>query len=109
MAEIVLFTERSIKTLTFSNVIICNEKLKVRGKSGRWYVAAPVKITGGYDYFVVNTLNEAAIDEGGNVCIHISYRFQNMPLGDQLASLVMTLHNDKALFDEIDVHIDSYY
>ena len=98
-----------IKTLTFSNVIICNDKLKVRGKSGRWYVVAPVKITGGYDYFVVNTLNEAAIDEGGNVCIHISYRFQNMPLGDQLASLVMTLHNDKALFDEIDVHIDSYY
>ena len=25
-----------IKTLTFSNVIICNDKLKVRGKSGRW-------------------------------------------------------------------------
>ena len=98
-----------IKTLTFSNVIICNDKLKVRGKSGRWYVVAPVKITGVYDHFVVNTLNEAAIDEGGNVCIHISYRFQDMPLGDQLASLVMTLHNDKALFDEIDVHIDSYY
>lgn len=98
-----------IKTLTFSNVIICNDKLKVRGKSGRWYVVTPVKIIGVYDHFVVNTLNEAAIDEGGNVCIHISYRFQDMPLGDQLASLVMTLHNDKALFDEIDVHIDSYY
>ena len=98
-----------IKTLTFSNVIICNDKLKVRGKSGRWYVVTPVKIIGVYDHFVVNTLNEAAIDEGGNVCIHISYQFQDMPLGDQLASLVMTLHNDKALFDEIDVHIDSYY
>ena len=97
-----------IKTLTFSNVILCNDKLKVRGKSGRWYVVAP-EITGVYDHFVVNTLNEAAIDEGRNVCIHISYRFQDMPLGDQLASLVMTLHNDKALFDEIDVHIDSYY
>ena len=98
-----------IKTLTFSNVILCNDKLKVRGKSGRWYVVVPVKITGVYDHFVVNTPNEAAIDEGGNVCIHISYQFQDMPLGDQLASLVMTLHNDKALFDEIDVHIDSYY
>lgn len=98
-----------IRTLTFSNVIICDDKLKVRGKSGRWYVVAPVEIGGIYDQFVVTTLNEGAIDEGGHVCIHIGYRFQDMPLGDQLASLVMTLHNDKALFDEIDVHIDSYY
>jgi hydrogenase maturation factor len=75
----------------------------------RWYVVAPVEIGGIYDQFVVTTLNEGAIDEGGHVCIHIGYRFQDMPLGDQLASLVMTLHNDKALFDEIDVHIDSYY
>ena len=100
-----MFTERVIRRLTFSNVIICNDGLKVRGKSGRWYLVEPSKNhRSQHDYFVVNTLNEAAI-EGENVCIHISYRFQNMPLGDQLASLVMTLHNDKALFDEIDVHI----
>ena len=53
-----------------------------------------------HDAFVVTTL-----DGGDNVCIHMRYQFRDMPLGDQLASLVMTLHNDKALFDKIDVHI----
>ncbi len=94
-----------IRTLTFSNVIICNDILKVRGKSGRWYVVAPVEIGDIYDQFVVNSLYDVENDKGEYVCIHIDYLFQDMPLGDQLASLVMTLHNDKALFDKINVHI----
>ena len=94
-----------IRTLTFSNVIICNDILKVRGKSGRWYVVAPVEIGDIYDQFVVNSLDDVENDKGEHVCIHIDYLFQDMPLGDQLASLVMTLHNDKALFDKINVHI----
>lgn len=98
-----------IRTLTFSNVIICNDTLKVRGKSGRWYVVAPVEIGDIYNQFVVNTLYDVANDKGEYVCIHMRYQFRDMPLGDQLASLVMTLHNDKALFDKIDVTIGTYY
>jgi len=98
-----------IRTLTFSNVIICNDILKVRGKSGRWYVIAPVEIGDIYNQFVVNTLYDVADDKGEYVCIHMRYQFRDMPLGDQLASLVMTLHNDKALFDKIDVTIGTYY
>lgn len=91
-----------IRRLTFSNVIISNDGLKVRGKSGRWYLVEPREGTpiSQHDAFVVTTL-----DEGDNVCIHIRYPFRDMPLGDQLASLVMTLHNDKTLFDKINVHI----
>lgn len=91
-----------IRRLTFSNVIISNDGLKVRGKSGRWYLVEPREGTpiSQHDAFVVTTL-----DGGDNVCIHIRYPFRDMPLGDQLASLVMTLHNDKTLFDKINVHI----
>ncbi len=98
--------EGVIRTLTISNVIICNDGLKVRGKSGRWYLVEPREGTpiSQNDDFVVTTL-----DEGDNVCIHMRYPFRDMPLGDQLASLVMTLYNDKVLFDKIDVRIDPYY
>ena len=97
-----------IRTLTFSNVIICNDKLKVRGKSGRWYVVEPRKSTPTphHDIFVVSTLNEEEF-----VCIHHPNSFRNMPMppGDLLASLLMTLHNDNALFNKIDVTIGPHY
>ena len=81
---------------------MCDNGLKVRGKSGRCYLVEPRNgtPTSQNDDFVVTTLHE-----GDSVCIHMRNQFRDMPLGDQLASLVMTLHNDKVLFDKIDVSV----
>ena len=94
--------EGVFRTLTISNVTMCDNGLKVRGKSGRWYLVEPRNgtPTSQNDDFVVTTLHE-----GDSVCIHMRHQFRDMPLGDQLASLVMTLHNDKVLFDKIDVSV----
>jgi hypothetical protein len=70
--------------------------IKIKGESGRWYGLQPAYYKTVFQYWQVTTL-----PKGNRICIDIQQQHHKMPMGDQLASLVLSLANDSLIDREI--------
>ncbi|MBA87407.1 MAG: hypothetical protein CMB29_05025 [Euryarchaeota archaeon] len=70
--------------------------IKVKGDSGKWYSIQPATFKTFSQYWQVATL-----PEGKLICIDIQQQHEKMPIGDQLASVVLALANDRLMDREI--------
>ena len=70
--------------------------IKIKGDSGRWYGVQPAPFKTVLQYWQVTTL-----PKGNHICIDIQQQHEKMPIGDQLASVVLSLANDSLIDREI--------
>ena len=70
--------------------------IKIKGESGIWYGIQPATFKTTLQYWQVTTL-----PKGTHICIDIQQQHEKMPIGDQLASVVLALANDSLLYREI--------
>ena len=70
--------------------------IKIKGDSGRWYGVQPAQFKTVFQYWQVTTL-----PKGIHICIDIQQQHDKMPIGDQLASVVLALANDSLIDQEI--------
>ena len=70
--------------------------IKIKGDSGRWYGIQPATFKTVLQYWQVTTL-----PKGNHICIDIQQQHEKMPIGDQLASVVLALANDSLIDREI--------
>ena len=70
--------------------------IKIKGDSGKWYSIQPATFKTFSQYWQVATL-----PEGKLICIDIQQQHEKMPIGDQLASVVLALANDRLMDREI--------
>jgi hypothetical protein len=81
-----------IETLGRKRAIVDLGLIKIKGESGKWYAVQPAIFRLMLQPWQVTTL-----PRGRNVCINIQSQHTDMPLGDQIASVILTLANDIAL------------
>ena len=86
-----------IETLGRKRAIVDLGLIKIKGESGRWYAVQPSTFK-----MIMQSWQITTLPKGRNICIDIQIQHKNMPLGDQLASVILTLANDIAL--EAEVH-----
>tara|TARA_Y100000589_G_scaffold290046_1_gene292512 strand:+ start:40 stop:1140 length:1101 start_codon:yes stop_codon:yes gene_type:complete len=85
------------KSIGKYSFMVTSEGFEVRGETGvRYRVEAVHRDSPSAPWYVTRGEN------GTHVCIEILSKFADMPLGDQLSSLVMSLRNDNSLKDKID-------
>ena len=82
----------AIETLGRKRAMIDLGLIKIKGESGKWYAVQPATFKTIMQSWQITTL-----PKGRNICIDIQIQHKNMPLGDQLASVILTLANDVAL------------
>ena len=70
--------------------------IKIKGESGQWYGIQPATFKTVFQYWQVTTL-----PKGNHICIDIQQQHEKMPIGDQLASVVLALANDSLIDREI--------
>ena len=70
--------------------------IKIKGESGRWYGIQPATFKTDLQYWQVTRL-----PKGKHICIDIQKQHLKMPIGDQLASVVLALANDSLMDQEI--------
>ena len=70
--------------------------IKIKGESGRWYGIQPATFKTVFQYWQVTIL-----PKGNHICIDIQQQHEKMPIGDQLASVVLALANDSLIDQEI--------
>jgi hypothetical protein len=85
------------KSLGRNSFMVTSEGFEVRGEKGVTYsVKAVNRESSSVPWYVTRG------EDGPHVCIEILSQFVDMPLGDQLSSLVMSLKNDNSLKHKID-------
>ena len=70
--------------------------IKIKGESGKWYGIQPATFKTVLQYWQVTSL-----PKGKHICIDIQEQHEKMPIGDQLASVVLSLANDSLIDREI--------
>ena len=70
--------------------------IKIKGDSGKWYGIQPAVFKTVFQYWQVTSL-----PKGKHICIDIQEQHEKMPIGDQLASVVLALANDNLMVREI--------
>ena len=88
--------ESIIESLGKRRAIIDIGVIKIKGDSGKWYGIQPATFKTFSQYWQVTTL-----PEGKLICIDIQQQHEKMPIGDQLASVVLALANDILMDREI--------
>lgn len=85
------------KSLGRNSFMVTSEGFEVRGEKGATYsVKAVHRESSSVPWYVTRG------EDGPHVCIEILSQFVDMPLGDQLSSLVMSLKNDNSLKHKIE-------
>ena len=85
-----------IESLGRSRAIIDYGLIKIKGDSGRWYGLKPAVFKTDRQWWQVSIL-----PKGSLICIDIQEQHIKMPIGDQLASIVLTLANDSMMDNEV--------
>ena len=85
-----------IESLGRSRAIIDYGLIKIKGDSGRWYGLKPAVFKTDLQWWQVSIL-----PKGPLICIEIQKQHIKMPIGDQLASIVLTLANDSMMDNEV--------
>ena len=85
-----------IESLGRSRAIIDYGLIKIKGDSGRWYSLRPAVFKTVRQWWEVSIL-----PKGPLICIDIQKQHIKMPIGDQLASIVLTLANDSMMDNEV--------
>ena len=85
-----------IESLGRSRAIIDYGLIKIKGDSGRWYGLKPAVFKTYRQWWQVSIL-----PKGPLICIDIQKQHIKMPIGDQLASVVLTLANDSMMDSEV--------
>ena len=85
-----------IESLGRSRAIIEYGLIKIKGDSGRWYGLKPAVFKTDRQWWQVSIL-----PKGSLICIDIQEQHIKMPIGDQLASIVLTLANDSMMDNEV--------
>ena len=70
--------------------------IKIKGESGRWYGIETATYKTDLQHWQVTSL-----PKGNYICIDIQEQHLKMPIGDQLASVVLTLANDILMEQEV--------
>ena len=70
--------------------------IKIKGESGKWYGIQPAVFKTVFQYWQVTSLPKRK-----HICIDIQEQHEKMPIGDQLASVVLALANDNLMVREI--------
>ena len=85
------------KSIGKYSFMVTSGGFEVRGETGvRYSVKAVNRESSGVPWYVTRGENRT------HVCIEILSKFADMPLGDQLSSLVMSLRNDNSMKEQID-------
>ena len=85
-----------IESLGRPRAIIDYGLIKIKGDSGRWYGLKPAVFKTDRQWWQVSIL-----PKGPLICIDIQKQHMKMPIGDQLASIVLTLANDSMMDNEV--------
>ena len=85
-----------ITSLGLKRANIKHDHILIKGNTSRWYSIKPAIFKSDLQWWMVSNAKT-----GQSICIDILEVHKDLPLGDQLSSLVLTLANDDSITNEV--------
>jgi hypothetical protein len=85
-----------IDSLGLKRANIKSDKILIKGDSGTWYSIKPARFATELQWWMVTNAKT-----GDLICIDILVPHKDLPLGDQLCSVVLALANDGSIVSEV--------